>query len=329
MSNIIYPAKLSPNDELRVIAPSCSLKIISDETRKIANQRLAELKLKVSFGKYVEEMDAFYSSSVASRVADLHDAFRNPSVKAIFTAIGGFSSNQLLTYIDWELIRGNPKILCGFSDITVLHNAIFAKTGLVTYYGPHYSTFGQKLYFDYTLDYAIKALCNEKPFEIMPSSSWSDDEWYKNQQARTLVENSGFLPVNEGECEGRILGGNLSSFALLKGTSYFPDLADSILFLEDDEESLPHHFDRLLQSLIQLPSFGGVKGLVIGRFQRTSKMTQDLLIQIIKTKKELVSIPVLANIDFGHTDSKITFPIGGIAHLKVSKKGSSLFIQEH
>lgn len=329
MSNIIYPAKLSPNDELRVIAPSRSLKIISDETRKIANQKFAELKLKVGFSKYVEEMNVFYSSSVASRVADLHDAFRNPSVKAIFTAIGGFNSNQLLTYIDWELIKNNPKILCGFSDITVLNNAIFAKTGLVTYYGPHYSTFGQKLHFDYTLDHVIKALWDEKPFEIRPSSSWSDDEWYKDQQARTLIENAGFLVVNEGECEGRILGGNLSAFASLKGTPYFPDLADSILFLEDDEESLPHHFDRLLQSLIQLPSFGGVKGIVIGRFQRTSKMTQDLLIQIIKTKEELASIPILANVDFGHTDPKITLPIGGMAHLKASKRGSSLFIQEH
>jgi len=329
MLKIIYPAKLSSNNGVRIIAPSRSLKIISDESREIANQRLAELKLKVSFGKYVEEMDDFGSSSVASRIVDLHEAFRDPLVKAIFTVIGGFNSNQLLRYIDWTLIRENPKILCGFSDITVLNNAIFAKTGLVSYYGPHYSTFGQKLHFDYTLDYAIKALWNEKPFEISPSSSWSDDEWYKKQQARTLVENSGFLVVNEGECEGRILGGNLSSFASLKGTPYFPDLTDSILFLEDDEEALPCHFDRLLQSLIQLPSFKGVKGIVIGRFQKASKMPHDLLIQIIKTKEELTSIPVLANVDFGHTDPKITLPIGGIAHLKVSKKGSSLFIQEH
>jgi muramoyltetrapeptide carboxypeptidase len=329
MLKVIYPAKLSANHEVRVIAPSRSLKIISDDARKIADQRLADLKLKVSFGKYVEEMDAFCSSSVASRIADLHEAFRNSSVKAIFTVIGGFNSNQLLKYIDWELLRNNPKILCGFSDITVLNNAIFAKTVLVTYYGPHYSTFGQKLHFDYTLDHVIKALWNEKPFEIEPSGSWSDDEWYKNQQARTLVENPGFLAINEGECEGRILGGNLSSFASLKGTPYFPDLTDSILFLEDDEESLPHHFDRLLQSLIQIPSFGGVRGIVIGRFQKASKMTQDLLMQIIKTKEELASIPVLADVDFGHTDPKITLPIGGVAHLKVSKRGSSLVIQEH
>ena len=326
---IIYPAKLDVHNEVRVIAPSRSLHIISAETRTIADQRLSELKLKVSLAKHVEEVDDFCSSSVLSRIEDLHNAFRDSSVNAIFTAIGGFNSNQLLDYIDWEIIRQNPKIFCGFSDITVLNNAIFAKTGLVTYYGPHYSTFGQKLHFDYTLEYAMQALGRGDPFEIKPSPAWSDDEWYKNQQCRTLIENPGFLAINEGECDGRILGGNLSAFASLKGTPYFPDLTDSIIFLEDDEESQPHHFDRLLQSLIQLPDFQGVKGIVIGRFQKVSKMTDDLLTQIIKSKKALDVIPVLANVDFGHTDPKATLPIGANAHLKVSKDGSILLINKH
>lgn len=316
----IYPTKLKAGDEVKVIAPSRSLAIISEETRKIANNRFSDLGLKLSFGKHLEERDEFVSSTIKSRVEDLHDAFRDKNVKAIITVIGGFNSNQLLKYLDWDLIKNNPKIFCGFSDITALNNAIFAKTGLVSYSGPHYSTFGQELYFDYTLEYFKKCLMSEDPFEILPSEQWSDDAWYKNQKERNLIKNDGFLVINEGSASGTIVGANLCTFNLLQGTEYFPDLENSILFIEDDEESLPHIFDRDLQSLIHLPSFSSVRGIVIGRFQMASKMTNELLIKIIKTKKELNNLPVIANVDFGHTDPKITFPVGRRVNL-VAKNG--------
>lgn len=316
----IYPTKLRAGDEVRIVAPSRSLAIISEESRKIANNRFSDLGLKLSFGKHLEEKDEFVSSSIESRIEDLHDAFRDKNVKAIITVIGGFNSNQLLKYLDWDLIKNNPKIFCGFSDITSLNNAIFAKTGLISYSGPHYSTFGQELYFDYTLEYFKKCLLSDDPFEIIPSEQWSDDAWYKNQKERTLIKNDGFLFINEGNASGTIIGANLCTLNLLQGTEYFPDLENSILFIEDDEESLPHTFDRDLQSLIHLPSFSGVKGIVIGRFQKASEITNELLIKIIKTKKELDNLPVIANVDFGHTDPKITFPVGGEVNL-VAKDG--------
>ncbi len=327
--NKIFPNKLKSGDEVRIIAPSRSLAIITPESRKIANKRFGDLGLKLSFGKHIEEMDDFASSSIESRIEDLHEAFRDKNVKAILTVVGGFNSNQILRYIDWYLIKENPKIFCGFSDITALNNAIFAKTGLVTYSGPHYSTFGQKLYFDYTLDYFKKCLFSDDPFEVKPSDSWSDDEWYKDQNDRKLIPNKGWLVINEGQVEGTILGANLCTFNLLQGTEYMPPLKDSVLFLEDDYESKPHSFDRDLQSLIHLPDFLGVKGIVIGRFQKASEMTNDLLIQIVKTKKEMDNIPVIANVDFGHSDPKITFPVGGHCRLEVSGKKQLLQITEH
>jgi len=328
----IFPQKLKSEDEVRVIAPSRSLGIISKEVREIANERLEkELGLRLSFGKYVEEKDDFASSSIKSRAEDLHEAFTDKNVKAILTVIGGFNSNQLLRYLDWNLIKNNPKIFCGFSDITALQIAIFKKTGLVSYYGPHYSTFGQKLYLDYTLDYFKKCLFFEKAFEVFPSKLWSDDPWYKkgNQEKRKLIKNRGWLAINEGETEGTILGGNLCTLNLLQGTEYFPNLNNSILFLEDDETSTPYDFDRNLQSLIHLPSFPKVKGVVIGRFQKASQMTDSLLIKIIKAKRELDNLPVLTNVDFGHTDPKITFPIGGEAKINVGKNSSSIKITKH
>ena len=325
----IYPQKLQSGDEIRVIAPSRSFAIISEELRNIASDRFSKLGLKVSFGSHIEKNNDFASSSIKSRIEDIHAAFSDKNVKAIITVLGGFNSNQLLRYLDWEIIKNNPKILCGFSDITALNNAIFAKTGLVSYSGPHYSTFGQKLYFEYTLDYFKKCLFSDAPFKIIPSNEWSDDAWYINQEERNLVKNNGFLMINQGQARGTIIGANLCTFNLLQGTEYFPSLTDSILFIEDDEESSPVHFDRDLQSLIHLPNFKEVEGIVIGRFQNASKISDEILVKIIKTKKELDSIPVLANVDFGHTSPIITFPIGGEAELEVGQSTTKLTVTKH
>jgi len=325
----IFPEKFKLGDHIRVIAPARSLSLLSEDIMQIANTRLQEMGFRLSFGKHVKEMDDFSSTSIEHRLEDLHEAFLDKSVNGILTVIGGFNSNQLLRYLDWNLIRNNPKIFCGYSDITALNNAILAKTGLVSYSGPFYSTFGQELYLEYTLEYFKKCLLSDTPFEVQPSEKWSDDFWWKNQQERNLIKNDGFWIINEGQAMGTILGANLCTFNLLQGTEYFPDLKDSVLFLEDDEESLPHAFDRDLQSLIHLPSFMGVRGMVIGRFQKASEVSMEKLTKIIKTKKELQDIPVIGNVDFGHTDPKITFPIGGKVHLEVVKDKVKLTIQEH
>jgi len=322
----IYTEKLKAGDEVRVIAPSRSLAIISQESRGIADKRFADLGLKLRFEKHVEEIDDFASASVESRIGDLHDAFGDKNVKAIITVIGGFNSNQLLKYIDWSLIKNNPKIFCGYSDITALNNSIYAKTGLVTYSGPHYSSFGQELYFDYTLEYFKKCLMSDGVLEIKPSADWSDDPWYMDQKTRNLIKNPGWLVINEGETGGTILGANLCTFNLLQGTEYIPDLEDSVLFLEDDETSKPYDFDRNLQSLIHLPAFSGVRGIVIGRFQKASGMTDAKLKKIIQTKTELKNIPVIASVDFGHTDPKITFPVGGEVEIVVSRDDHKIII---
>lgn len=325
----IIPEKLKKGDQVRVIAPSRSMAIIGQEARNIAKKRFDDLGLVVSFGRHVDEINAFASSSIESRVADLHEAFADTNVNAILTVIGGFNSNQLLSYIDWELIKANPKILCGYSDITALNNALFAKTGLVTYSGPHYSSFGQKHYFDYTLEHFKRCLFEAESISLSASRQWSDDLWWQDQDARTQLDNDGYLIIHPGEARGTILGANLGTLNLLQGTAFMPSLENAMLFLEDDEESEPHHFDRDLQSLIHLPDFSGVQGIVIGRFQKSSQMSIELLIEIIESKKELTHIPVIANVDFGHTDPKITFPIGGQARLSAQGNAITLEITAH
>ncbi len=325
----IFPKKLIVGDEVRVIAPSRSLAIVSKENRAIAQKRFDEMGLTLTFGEHGEEMDEFTSTSIQARVEDLHEAFGDKNVKAIIPAIGGFNSNQLLRFIDWNLVQNNPKIFCGFSDITALNNAIYSKTGLVTYSGPNYANLCQELYVDYTLDYFKKCLLTDESFEIQPSESWSDDVWYINQHDRTLINNPGWLVITEGKGEGTILGGNLCTLNLLQGTEYFPDLSCSILFIEDDYETNPQNFDRDLQSLIHQPSFSGVKGIVIGRFQKASKMSDEMLVKIITTKKELAGVPVIANVDFGHSDPKITFPVGGEVSIVADSDNAKIRITQH
>jgi len=325
----IFPKKLSRGSNIRVVAPSRSIIIISAGSRKIANERFANLGFNISFGKHVEECDDFLSSSIASRVADLHDAFRDDSVDAVFSVIGGFNCNQLLRYIDWDLIKKHPKIFIGYSDMAVLQNAMLAKTALVTYSGPAWSSFGQRLYFDYSMDCFKKCLMDDSPFSIEPSDSWSDDEWYKNQEDRHLIKNNGWRVINEGKAEGTIIGSNLCTLNLLQGTEYFPGLDNSVLFIEDDEVSDPVTFDRDLQSLIHQKEFGGAKGLVIGRFQKQSKMENRLLDQIILSKKELSKIPVITDVDFGHTSPMITYPLGGEVRMVAEVEKSKIEILKH
>ncbi len=325
----IYPAKLKLGDEVRVISPSHSLSVVTEQTRQIANQRFAAVGLTLSFGKHVEETDVFVSSSVASRLEDLHAAFADPNVKGVMTVLGGFNSNQMLRGIDWELIKANPKVFCGFSDITALNNAIFARTGLVNYSGPHYSTFGMKHYFDYSFEYFKKTVISDAPIDVLPSKEWTDDMWFADQDNRQPVPNVGWLVVHEGRARGRICGGNLGTLNLLHGTEYMPNIDGTIMFIEDYEAVPPHNFDRSLVSLIQQPGFSGVKAMVIGRFQKASKMSNDLLLQIIKSKSELNHLPIIANVDFGHTNPMITLPIGGEAEITVSVSSSSIKITKH
>jgi muramoyltetrapeptide carboxypeptidase len=309
------PAPLQRGSHVRVIAPSRSLAMISAETRAIADRRLVELGLRVSFGSHVEEVDEFVSTSVNHRVRDLHEAFADPSVDGILTVIGGYNSNQLLEALDWDLIAAHPKTLCGYSDITALTCAIHAHTGLITYSGPHYSTFGMEQHFETTRGHFVEALFHPQRRIVEHATSWTDDAWFIDQANRTIRPTDGPWVLSEGTATGKLIGGNLCTLNLLQGTSHMPSLESSVLFIEDDSLSFPENFDRDLTSLSQQPDFDGVQAILIGRFQAAVEMTRAKLQTIIDTNERLAGVPVVANLDFGHTDPILTVPIGGQAWL--------------
>lgn len=324
----MFAPKLLPGDEIRVIAPSTSMVIIKEAQIDLAIKRLTNLGFKVTFGKNAHAHDEFFSSSISERIDDLHEAFADPEVKGILTVIGGYNSNQLLKYIDYSLISSHPKVFCGYSDITAMQLAIYKKTGLVTYSGPHFSSFGMKHGLEYTMESFLSAVTNDAPYEINPSPSWSDDAWYLDQEQRTFIDQEGYLILQEGTAQGKVIGGNLCTMNLLQGTEYMPSLKDAILFIEDDEETHSRSFDRDLQSLLHLPEASSIKALLIGRFQKESNITEEALRKIISSKEELRGIPIIANVNFGHVQPFATVPIGAMAEIKAEQGKTEIFIEQ-
>ena len=321
----IIPQKLQAGDEIRVIAPAKSFrrKFVEENLDKTIFYFKEEFGLTVSLGKHVFESDEFETAPLEHCLNDLDDAFLDKNVKGVLTVFGGTNSNQLLKYIDYGLIKQNPKILCGLSDITALTNALYAKIGLVTYSGPHFTVFGTDYNLEFTKEYFTKALFSAEDYTVKPSSIYFDSR----SAGEDPLHNEGHWIMNEGFAEGCVVGGNLITFNLLQGTEYFPLLKDTIVFIEDNAKENYRAFENHLQSLILQKDFDLVRGLLIGRFQKESGVTQDLLRKIISTKKELRNIPIIANVDFGHTVPMITLPIGGHMQIKAGKNISEITIQ--
>ena len=310
----MIPEKLNIEDEIRIIAPSCSLSRVRSDIYDSALAFLQNQGFKVTFSRNCREMNIFQSSSVRSRVDDLHEAFSDKNVKAVMACIGGFNANEILPYLDYELIKANPKILCGYSDITVLLNAVYAKTGIVTYHAPHFAALGFLDEREYTQKYFSECIMCENPFFVKPS---------ENARNYTVIQ--------EGECEGKIIGGNLCTLNLLQGTPYMPDIKNKILFLEDDNimgDYFLCEFDRNLQSLLQVSGAESIKGIVFGRFDESCKMTEDMIRAIIKDKVS-PDIPIIFGVDFGHVYPMISFPIGGKVRLSANGDIIDIQIIEH
>lgn len=326
----IFPPRLHPGDRLSIVAPSRSLSIIGPPVRAAADRRLRSLGYSLSLGAHVEEGDDFASTTVEHRVADFHAAWSDPGTRGLLTVIGGFNSNQMLRSLDYGTIERHPKVFCGYSDITALLVAVWARTGLVTYYGPHYSTFGDEKGADYTVDRFTEAVTSSDPFEVMPSPAWSEDLWWSMPPTRNFAPNPGPTILQPGEAEGTLVGGNLCTLNLLQGTGFLPDLTGALLFVEDEgKDGTPVYFDRNLQSLLHQPGGDALAGLLIGRIPTGAGMTPALLTTIVASKPELRGRPVVAGLDFGHTTPMMTIPIGGRARVQAAKAPARLTILAH
>ncbi|WP_283679520.1 S66 peptidase family protein [Lentilactobacillus sp. Marseille-Q4993] len=314
----ITPPRLSIGDEIRIIAPSDSLVRVGGMMANISSKKkLESWGYKVSFGDHVLENDIRDSSSIKSRVEDIHAAFADKNVKAIVSVIGGATSNELLPYLDFNLIKENPKIIVGFSDFTALANAITSKTGLITYYGPAYATLKMNGELGkYQDTYWQKVLKNEH-VTLTSSQYWESYNWFDPDASPNLKSNA-WKVYTPGIAEGVTVGGNLNTFYLLQGTPFQPNLDGNILLTEFSDGSDWYEYSRNLASLLQIAN--NPKGLLIGRFPPDTGMTEEKLLYVLELFPILKKIPVIYNVNFGHTQPIFTIPIGKKVTIDSTKK---------
>lgn len=300
--------RLKKGDHIRVVSPSSSIESIGGfEANVAAKKKLEALGFRLSFSEHYFENDIFDSAPIASRVADLEAAFANETVDAILTTIGGFNCNELLPYLDFDLIAQNPKIFCGYSDTTALLNAIYAKTGMQTYMGPAYSSFKMREGQDYQTQAWLNAVTQDT-YQLTPSLEWSSDAWYLPNAPRTFYPTE-WKVYNPGQASGIAIGGNLSTFALLHGTEFAPKPDKYILFLEEAEEDHYVEFTRHFAALLQV--YPNPQAVLIGRFPKETEMTEEILLTILDKHPILKKVPVLYDLDFAHTQPLFTITIGG------------------
>ena len=303
---------LRKGDHIRIVSPSSSIARVGGfEANLAAKETLEKLGFRLSFSEHYEENDLLGSSSIASRVADLEAAFCDPEVDMVMTTIGGFNCNELLPYLNYDVLAQHAKPFCGYSDTTALLNAIYAKTGIYTYMGPSYTSFKMKEGQDYQSRMWLQAL-TQSHYQLTPSQEWSSDPWYDPTQPRHFYPTE-WKVYTPGQARGTIIGGNISTFHLLTGTEFAPHPESYILFLEEAEDDTWDTILRHLTALFQ--HYPHPEAVVFGRFPKECQLTEEIFLYILDKYSILKEIPVLYDVDFAHTQPLFTVTIGAEARI--------------
>ncbi|QDG51147.1 LD-carboxypeptidase [Persicimonas caeni] len=318
MPTIIRPPRLAQGSRLGVIATSSPIDELDDAVIARGYARLAEVGLEVVEAPNCRRAVGHTAGTIEARVQAIHDFLTDPSIDALMAFWGGHQTHQLLEYLDFELFAAHPKPIIGYSDLTPLLNVITARCGLVTFSGPAVITFAKPTLFDYTVRWFERVLFEGgRELDFQAAEMVSTNLWYEREDLAMLERPSqGWKTYAAGVARGRLFGGNLGSLLLLSGTPYWPDLEGTILFVEEDEVESPETIDRLFTRLRQMGVYDQVNGMVIGRFPDSVEFTrEDSLRDILDVALRGYDIPVLYDVDFGHTDPLLTLPIGVEAEL--------------
>lgn len=322
---MIKPKKLEIGDTIGLVSPSSGLANLFPHRLDNGIKSLNDLGFKTKEFSCTRKRDLWSAGTAEQRAKDIEDAFLDQEVNAIITTIGGTTLNEVIPFIDFNIIKNNPKIFCGYSDISIMHFSIFTQTNLTSFYGPCVMTqFGEyPKPLDYTINYFFKALNSTKPINnVHPSDKWTDEtelDWSLKKdltRPRKLKNNKGYVWLKEGETKAPILGGCLPSILQLKGTKYIPDFKNKILFFEIPEgqefnKGVPlEYVDSYLMDLKLAGIFDVIKGLIVGRPFKYTKEEEEIFKKLILKHTKDYSFPILYNVDIGHTDPMITLPLG-------------------
>lgn len=329
MKKLIKPNKLQPGDTIAAITLSWGGAGLFPYRYEAGKKRLQEV-----FGLNVIETNTalrdplWIHQNPRLRALDLMEAFKNPNIKGIFSIIGGNDSIRILPFIDYDIIKNNPKIFMGFSDSTITH-FMCVKAGIQSFYGPAIMTaFAENVAMHpSTVAGVNKALFSDAPIGLLQecSEGWTNqfsnwDDMANQQIARTLhaPEKWRFLQ-GRGKASGHLLGGCIEVLQTIIGTELWPALTEwdnTILFIESSEEGLqPAQLERFLHNLATQKILQRLRGLLFskpGGHQLTANDfgKYDDSIKKVLQEFDLTHLPVVTRMDFGHTDPMLTLPYG-------------------
>ncbi len=302
---IVKPKRLEKGETVGIVAPAGPL---SKEVVDTCVENLEKLGFKVKVGKNVLAQNGYLAGTDTQRAEDLMWAFSDKEIRCVWCIRGGYGAMRILPMLDFEVIKKNPKLMIGYSDITALHLAIHQRTGLVTLHGPA----GNLDYSDFARPFVLDMLTKPTPQYELKNA----EENLKNESNLFKLET-----ITAGKSRGQLIGGNLSLLSAMDGTPYqMKDIKGKILFLEDIEER-PYRVDRMLTQMLQAHDFRQLAGIACGVFEGCNPKENEKslsLIEVLRDRLGNLGIPVVYGLSFGHIKSQYTIPVGIMAELDSS-----------
>jgi muramoyltetrapeptide carboxypeptidase len=311
----IKPARLYPGDTIGIVAPASAPPDPAAIDKSIST--VEELGFKALPGGNARARWGYLAGNDRERAGDLMKMFANRRVKGILCVRGGYGAARLLPRLDYEVIRANPKVFVGYSDITSLHLAFLKEAGLISFHGPMLNS---DLIKEDVPEFTVKSLLRAI---TRPEPMGSISEGYKGKTVKVL---------RKGKARGVLVGGNLTLFCASIGTPWQVSLSNTIFFLEDLDEE-PYRFDRMLTQLLNAGILQRAKGIAVGINKgcedpkaRRSKEYRQSLEDVLREKLLPLGVPVVSGLPFGHVPWNATVPVGVKAVLDADK--GDLFIEE-
>ena len=309
---LISPPALSKGDSIGIFTPSHPAYVFSEEKFLLGIKVIEELGYKVKLGILTNDRssEGYRSGSGKERADEFMNLYKDSEVKCLISTLGGMNSNSMIPYLDFDYIRENPKLVCGYSDVTSLHLSILHYSGLRTLYGPALMSWFSE--WPNGEEHTIKSfLCavsadTKYPRELKPFPRWSkhfrdwgDGSW--KTVDREWIQNKGWKVLNPGEVSGEILVCNLNTLMSAAGTEYFPNMDNRILLIE--EMAAP--FSKEERSLTQLKLMGvfdKISGLIIGKAEMPNSENapfdmNELIMEIVGQR----DYPIVSEFDLSHT----------------------------
>lgn len=317
---------LKKGDKIGIFSPSSPATVTAYKRYERAKNFLKNKGFIIVEGKLAGISEIYRSGSPKERAEEFNQLLLDPEIKMIMSTIGGTNSNSILPYINYEAFKNKPKLVVGYSDVTAVLLALYAKTGITTYYGPALiPSFGEfQPLVDDTYNYFSNYFMedNNLPYEVPMPKFWSDEpvNWLKKTVDKTLYQNE-WITVQGGSAEGRLIGGNVNAMYGFIGTSYFPEIESGDILLIEDSMKNASIVEKNFAMLKLHGFFDKIAGIILGKHERyddlgTGKHPADLLVEQVGN----TNIPILGEFDTCHTHPMHPLAIGKNIRLDADNK---------